>query len=814
MLSNRCDIFGCGSFDSSRECQCDPSCGLFENCCADYETECVGATAPVTAAPMAATAAKAASTTTTPAAPTTVTASTPATTVTTTTVAATTTTVTTTTTTTHDTTVTTTTTTPETTVTTTTTTPETTVTTTAVTTATATAPTTTATATTTTVTTPVATTAAPTMPTVASTTSDMGGSTATVPYGESTSVAPTAPTTAGPNVEQTVTAPAPATSELPPMTPAPTRATTTPPPGESGSGAAGAAGASKARQSNCRTYGCGRFWAEHACQCNAKCIRFNNCCVDYSETCTEAGRPGAGGAAPGGPAARAVGAPPPPKPKAANAPARSCKTKTGVEFSDAGGEEIGTVESGDECASVCASLPECTHFAVNASEEYYKICVVKTGKPGRRRKRAGAASGTCGPAPADEATARATGTDEAEEQRHATQSAPPVPPEPLPQVSIDIFRAMKAAAADEQQTLDDDMADLQGDLKYVHTELLTEHLLDPIRQSRKYDIDCIRRQRYVFRNPAALATAVESPLPDFGPFITYDFGVATNTQQLPVLEKYGDFIGIQEGCSGGNCDVRFPAESPYFWFSVGNFCPNLPWGHKGDIDSPNEKCLKYEDGGGFLTGGLCQDGWSSDEAQPSVEPTGERGCIYAYGASQMVSLDELAGITTERCGGGQPCESWADFRQSCADASYKRQFGASGEVRDVDYCVEYDIHPHCEASCETDRCLELLASGRTVELGLPFWRGRCDPRANLRRAERLADLFGIAGAQTEHRLLHQDVLGLQIPCVREGSGRCRPGRRWALLHTLLLRGVPDVLHPRCCEQRGTSHEAVLPVRHL
>jgi hypothetical protein len=339
-------------------------------------------------------------------------------------------------------------------------------------------------------------------------------------------------------------------------------------------------------------------------------------------------------------------------------------------------------------------------------------------------------------------------------------------------VPIDMFRAMQASAAEQEETMDDDVADLGGDLKYVHTELITEHLADPLRLSRKYNIDCIRRQRYKIRNPTSMSNATD--FVDFGPFITFDFGMATNPAQVPLLQKYGDFIGIQPECSNGNCDPRFPSETPYYWFSVGNFCPNLPWGQKGSISAPAAGCLQYEEGGGYLTGGLCAGGWDKHHEIPGVEPTGERGCAYSYAKSQVVMLDEIAGITTEDCG-GRYCADWADFRMNCGNPSYRRKFnGETGEILAVPFCVEYDIHPMCEANCHSPVCIQFRNEGQEVELGLPFWRGRCDPRANQLRFEMLAGAFGIEGAYTEHRLVDKQLGSLDIPCVREGSSFCQP----------------------------------------
>lgn len=338
-----------------------------------------------------------------------------------------------------------------------------------------------------------------------------------------------------------------------------------------------------------------------------------------------------------------------------------------------------------------------------------------------------------------------------------------------PVVVIDIFRAMSEADVDKYFVEDDDIADLGGVLKYVHTETIAEHLLPPLRQRRKYDIDCITRHRYKVRNPPALlGPGGPKEKVDFGQFVTYDYGVATNLAQIPMIKKYGDFVGIQD-----NRDPRYPSSNPYYWFSAGNRCPNLAWNRKGSRKRPNPQCLAYA-GGGYVAGGLCPGGFDRKHTTPQVDPTGAQGCIYSYGRTQLVRLDELAGITSEDCG-GRKCKDWLDFRKNCTNKAYKRQFVAlSGDIVETDYCVEYDVHPICEPNCHTKQCQALLSSGKPVELGLPFWHSRCNARANHHRMETFSLALGVKGAGTRHQLVDDEILNLKIPCVREGDWSCRP----------------------------------------
>jgi len=342
----------------------------------------------------------------------------------------------------------------------------------------------------------------------------------------------------------------------------------------------------------------------------------------------------------------------------------------------------------------------------------------------------------------------------------------------FPVVHLDLFRAVPGAVADGNLTEDNDLADLAGVLKYLHTEILTEHLGDPGRTSRKYGIDSIRRQRLAIRNPDVLLSS--TPVPDFGRFVTYDFGEATNKAEWSLFEEFGDFVGIQEGCSEGECDPRYPAYNSYNWFSVGNWCPNLPFTLKGSRSKPNPACLKHNATGDFVLGGLCPGGYDTHNTIPKVEPTGHPGCVYSYGRSSFILLDDLVGITREPCHGQATCKDWKHFRNNCSSHLYRRKFDKTGRLEDVEYCVEYDIHPDCEASCHTPACRALLIKGETIEVGLPFWQGRCFPEDNLRRQEAAAMSFQVAGATTRHQTVDQALLLQHAPCVHVNSSNCRP----------------------------------------
>ena len=109
---------------------------------------------------------------------------------------------------------------------------------------------------------------------------------------------------------------------------------------------------------------------------------------------------------------------------------------------------------------------------------------------------------------------------------------------------FDVYRCMAAAAVDTHPMEDDDIADLAGAVKYVHTEILTEHLQSPIRQTRKYAIDAVTRHRMKFKNPSTVQGTTHALQGEFSQFVTYDFGQATNPAQLPIIQEQAWIAGF------------------------------------------------------------------------------------------------------------------------------------------------------------------------------------------------------------------------------------------------------------------------------
>jgi len=376
-------------------------------------------------------------------------------------------------------------------------------------------------------------------------------------------------------------------------------------------------------------------------------------------------------------------------------------------------------------------------------------------------------------------------------------------PSENPVVEVYFYRGQEWDGNAGQYMLENvDMADLSGVLQYIHREIITEHQIGSIdkvsgeaRMARKYDISHILEYRFLVRNPLSQSRVQQ----DFHGYETYDFAQASNLGHWRGL-SVSDHVGVQR-----QSNKYVPFVNPTYWFSLSGFCPNLPYtrdaitavctedmrtllgtcSSKYDALSkgcaapnmPSEakhKCLCYNDQAtSVVWGGLC--GATEDRAPPTElkVPTGQRGCTYSYVATPSVlSLDELTGITKETCGGGRPCVDYADFRANCDNREYRKRFSPLGAEKAANVCVEYDLHPDCaQMGCDSPQCQR---SSRK-ELGLPFWRGRCDAEANSGRAEKAAKLFGIPDADENHIITHPPSPEYEkVPCNRGKNLECQP----------------------------------------
>jgi len=200
-----------------------------------------------------------------------------------------------------------------------------------------------------------------------------------------------------------------------------------------------------------------------------------------------------------------------------------------------------------------------------------------------------------------------------------------------------------------------------------------------------------------------------------------------------------------------------------------------------------------------MVGGLCLGGKGnqSDPHIPEVEPTGLAGCSYSYGAPDYVLWDDVVGLTSEDCG-GRKCKGWKDFRDHGTGPNcVKKKFDPKGNIVDTEYCVEYDMHPTCRIGqgCETDACKKLRANAsmHPVEVGHPWWQGRCEPKLNRRRMEDLMAAFKLKGAGESHLLVDGSLLDENYqPCYRPAETQ----------PSIICKPVPDKGGPYC--YRGFS----------
>lgn len=394
--------------------------------------------------------------------------------------------------------------------------------------------------------------------------------------------------------------------------------------------------------------------------------------------------------------------------------------------------------------------------------------------------------------------AGAVGEDSAE-ARYIEQDRP---------LDFQFYRAMDTEGTGLFKFQNYDMASHTGALKYVHAEVVAEHTVSSNRKRRKCKIDSLVRVHLKVKNPKSVIGpgSVMRTQVDFGGFVTFDNGVSTNHHNTHAISKHGGYVGVQR-----QVDPRWPYPEPYFWYSVTGWCPNVRYDEvpitreeyvtimkrrnpicsqhsSGDgcwtdgedcvweaeacvPKDPVPQCLNYtaESGRtGHVLGGLCPGG----AGDLSVEPTGEPDCTYSYGDLVQVSWDEIVGIHAEDCG-GRLCTGWMDFREHCTNQDYRQKF-SHGHERPVPfkYCVEYDIHPACAATCHSPACQKVPEDRR--EVGLPFWQGRCRAEANLERGNTIAKAFEArdrADARKEH---YKKVSYTSATCIRHDPGVCTP----------------------------------------
>lgn len=297
----------------------------------------------------------------------------------------------------------------------------------------------------------------------------------------------------------------------------------------------------------------------------------------------------------------------------------------------------------------------------------------------------------------------------------------------------------------------------------------------------------VRIQQPILESYHNLTNAVSN----FGPFCELHDGQAVDPADDKVLSKQS---AVGARWNSGVLAKRAPYHPGFgHEFSFPDFCSNLvdcppshkdckerrsinkrcgyakPCPSKGSLKNPNDECLK-DASGKVVQGVLCPAGVST--------PTGEPGCnVVLEGEPQFLSVHELVGTHQEDCG-GRTCNSLADFRENCTNENHWQVFDPSGSIyiakgtAQKHVCQVYQSHPACEENCFDPKCTSLSPGKR--EIGIPFWRGRCDVNENQARIEKLAEKFGFEGAGTKHMFVDPTLKGSDASCKNARQGLCKP----------------------------------------
>merc|ERR1719428_1767449 len=105
-------------------------------------------------------------------------------------------------------------------------------------------------------------------------------------------------------------------------------------------------------------------------------------------------------------------------------------------------------------------------------------------------------------------------------------------------------------------------------------EVLPEHTeANKSRTARKNGIDAAALYRMQVRNPGSLTSQPNlMPVPGFGPYGAFDYGISSNPQQLQTTVTLGDYVGADVEDSP---QIKYTRK--WYWYSVDGPCPNLPW---------------------------------------------------------------------------------------------------------------------------------------------------------------------------------------------------------------------------------------------
>lgn len=249
-----------------------------------------------------------------------------------------------------------------------------------------------------------------------------------------------------------------------------------------------------------------------------------------------------------------------------------------------------------------------------------------------------------------------------------------------------------------------------GVLGYLHTEVIPSFAV-AISGRRLHDIDAIAVFEVQVLNIRRARLLAPSDPPGnvnlFGPYMAFDTGVASPPQAHDQIVSYGAYVGIQD--QGHNPRHAYRGD----WYSFVGVCPLSAWetreNGKREKPSPCPTTPALQ--------GICE----ATDAAPDGTPL----CQYTYSYLGYVRLDDLVGITSK----AHPLCQVSGTPRACVDyADFQRNGG-----------VEYSAGTNATTECGDDQ---------VPESGLPFWRGRCDPKEALVRIRALTNWSPLARAKS------------------------------------------------------------------
>ncbi|ETV99881.1 hypothetical protein H310_07916 [Aphanomyces invadans] len=303
------------------------------------------------------------------------------------------------------------------------------------------------------------------------------------------------------------------------------------------------------------------------------------------------------------------------------------------------------------------------------------------------------------------------------------------------------------------------LASVEGVLKYVQSEGINQHMLNPASCERKNNMQFIVLYEITLVQPTTALAVFQTDgnlVPEYGPFVAMDGGMCTSVVAhatvLPddCIRMFGSAtlpaVGPYVGAGTRSEDPRAPYPNT-IWFSYPNSCVMQPWASKTPV------CRNA------FRAGLCPFG---------VAPNGIN-CTFAYTVLGFLRLDDLVGITNlTHSLTRQPYSSYFEF---CKDTR--------GQYQGVEFKAPDGVYDNKAVT------------------SLPFWSEPYNPDANRKRAEAVVDMYnariGTIGA--EHMRALPAVAALHNPPCYVNAKQCADApfgcKRHLLAQVCQVCGGPD-----------------------